>query len=325
MTRRRAPALPLAGLALLAAPLAAQTGAVTIPTRYAEDRWVVRPVTEAGDTLDLFTDSGGGFVFVVRERLPKGAPVTFDRRGDTGDSLWSAPWPAFRDGAGIPTPLHGPKGTVSTAPEAWFRKTIGGVTGARDGFLGNGWHAGRIWVYDYPARTLRLLPAGTPPAPLGGATVPLGFKDGEGPRFPRVRVAVDGDSLDLLLDTGASTRLTDSALAAVGDGRPASRGASFIARSVFDRWRARHPDWRVVARAESFGGADMIEVPEISVGGVAAGPVWFTARPDRNFHEWMSGMMDRRIEGALGGSGLRYYRVTVDYVNRRATFERPAR
>ena len=67
----------------------------------------------------------------------------------------------------------------------------------------------------------------------------------------------------------------------------------------------------------------MIEVPVITVAGLTAGPVWFTVRADKNFHEYMSQWMDRRIEGALGGSALRYYRVTVDYPNRRATFETP--
>ena len=65
----------------------------------------------------------------------------------------------------------------------------------RDGFLGNGWFADRVWLFDYPGRTLALLPDGTPSRALGGATVPLAFKSGDprGPqRFARLRVAVDG-------------------------------------------------------------------------------------------------------------------------------------
>jgi hypothetical protein len=46
-------------------------------------------------------------------------------------------------------------------------------------------------------------------------------------------------------------------------------------------------------------------------------------RPDRNFHEYMSQWTDRRIEGALGGSALRYFRVVVDYPNAIAIFDRP--
>jgi len=67
----------------------------------------------------------------------------------------------------------------------------------------------------------------------------------------------------------------------------------------------------------------MIEVPALTVAGFTVGPVWFTARPDRAFTEYMSQWMDRRVVGALGGSALQYFRVTVDYPNRRATFARP--
>jgi hypothetical protein len=51
------------------------------------------------------------------------------------------------------------------------------------------------------------------------------------------------------------------------------------------------------------------------------GPVWFTYRPDKSFHEYMSSMMDARVEGALGGSALRYFRVTVDFPHGRAVFQ----
>ena len=67
----------------------------------------------------------------------------------------------------------------------------------------------------------------------------------------------------------------------------------------------------------------MIEVPSISIGGHAVGPVWFTVRPDRNFHQFMSRWMDRRIEGAVGGSAFRYFRITLDYPNAVAEFEKP--
>lgn len=49
----------------------------------------------------------------------------------------------------------------------------------------------------------------------------------------------------------------------------------------------------------------------------------FTRRPDRNFQQYMSQWMDRPIVGALGGSALRYLRVTVDYPGAVAVFEKP--
>jgi hypothetical protein len=54
----------------------------------------------------------------------------------------------------------------------------------------------------------------------------------------------------------------------------------------------------------------------------SSGPVWFTRRPDPNFHQFMSQFMDRQVEGALGGSALKFFRVTVDYPRAVAVFER---
>ena len=299
---------------------------IAVPVRYDEHRWIVRPITAAGDTLDLYTDSGGGFLFIARERLGPDAVPTFAERTPAGDSMFTAAWPAFRTGQDIPPPMYVTSPRITTASVATFQRQAGAIP-ARDGFLGNGWFAGRVWVFDYPARRLLVRAADASPESLGGATIPLGFKNGPGggdaPWFPRIRVAVDGDSLDLLFDTGATTLLTDSARTVVGDGRPASRAASFITRTVFDGWRRRHSEWRVIASGEAGSGADMIEVPALTVAGFTVGPVWFTARPDRAFTEYMSQWMDRPVVGALGGSALHYFRVTVDYPNRRATFARP--
>jgi hypothetical protein len=71
------------------------------------------------------------------------------------------------------------------------------------------------------------------------------------------------------------------------------------------------------------GAAPIIEVPAITIAGFTVGPVWFTRRPDAAFHEYMSQWMDRRVEGALGGSALRWFRIVVDYPGARAAFELP--
>jgi hypothetical protein len=296
---------------------------VMVPARYDEGRWIVQPVTARGDTLDLYTDTGGGVLFIARERLAPDAVLTPAQRTPQGDSTFSTAWPSMPPGSAFPTPIGDPVPSVLTASNATFRKLAGNFP-ARDGFLGNAFFAHHIWVFDYPAQVLGLMPAGTPPVPLGGNTIPFAFKADAGqggePWFPRIRVEIDGDSLDLLFDTGASTELTDSAAAKIGDGRRRSRAASFITRSVADRWQKRHPDWRVVSRAEVGTNADMIEVPRVSVAGLTSGPVWFTVRPDQNFTTYMSKWMDQPIVGAFGGSGLRYFRVTADYPNQRATF-----
>ena len=102
------------------------------------------------------------------------------------------------------------------------------------------------------------------------------------------------------LDTGATTKLTESVQRALSDGRAAVRATRFIVATAFDKWHQRHPNWRVIEEAEEKTGVSMIEVPTVLVAGYSAGPL-FTRRPDKNFHEFMPQWMDRKVDGALGG------------------------
>jgi hypothetical protein len=196
-----------------------------------------------------------------------------------------------------------------------------------DGMLGQEWFAGRVWAFDYPQHRLLLHSSNEVMKKAGDRhRIALGFKtDESGTRllnFPRVQVLIDGENLDLLFDTGATTTLSDSALSVLKDNRSAERATSFITTTIFEKWRKRHPGWRMMARAEKETGEAMIEVPKITVAGHSVGPIWFTRRRDKNFHEFMSQFMDKRVEGALGGNALRYFRVTVDYPNAVAQFEK---
>jgi hypothetical protein len=107
------------------------------------------------------------------------------------------------------------------------------------------------------------------------------------------------------------------------EGASAGCATRFITTTVFDRWTQSHPDWPVVEAADTVVNQEpMIRVPEVEIAGHKVGPVWFTRRADRNFHEFMSSKMDTKVEGALGGSVFRYFRMTVDCPNALARFER---
>jgi hypothetical protein len=297
---------------------------VELPAIFQEHRIYLRPVTQGGDTLVFYTDTGGGLSrlyapVALRLNLPQ------QRVALGGDTVTVTDWPMWSAGAAIPPDdTSGPLGArVLVAP---FEGELAILQDAGDaGFLGRRWFAGRVWTFDYRAGRLLLRPPGNLPPHDPEQRVPLGFQtDATGLRtmhFPRIRVAVAGDSLDLLFDTGATMVLTDSALSIMGDGRPARRATSFISAAVFDGWRVDHPEWRVIERATSVG-ADLIELPEIEVASHRVGPVWFERRSAGTFEDWMSRMMDRQIVGALGGDALRFFRVTVDYPNAVAIFER---
>jgi hypothetical protein len=296
---------------------------IVLPAEFVADRIFVRPVMADGRPLRFYTDSGGASQFIY--------PRAVERLGFTvrtvewdGKKFTLTPIPAWRADARIPPPL-----AIHQNPE---QKTHYFVSDKPfdeegDGFLGQGWFGGRTWTFDYPAQKLLWRASGDLPAHAPTEEIPIHFPRAEDGlpwiHFGRITVQVDGEPIDFLFDTGATLTLTPEALATLGDGGPAIRATSFIAENVFERWRTRHPDWRVVVKAEKPTGFPIIEVPKVTIAGHEVGPVWFTFRPDKNLHEFMSSMMDAKVEGALGGSALRYFRVTADMAQGKAVFQRP--
>jgi len=192
--------------------------------------------------------------------------------------------------------------------------------------LGAPWFAGHVFTFDYAKRRLVLRPDGDVPSVAAEHRIAVGFqRDDTGAvavPYGRIQITVDGTVLDMLLDTGATVVLTEAARAALG-GAATHRATSFIIASVFERWHEAHPEWRVIEAADQTSeGEPMIEVPRVPIAGYEVGPVWFTRRPDSAFHEFMAQYMDKPSDGAFGGSGLRYLRVTVDWTRGVAAFER---
>jgi hypothetical protein len=291
-----------------------------LPTEYAGDRFFVRLKTEDGEELRLYTDSGGGTYLTADVVRRLGLP-TRTLKDDDGDDLVVTSAPAFAD--------HGIPDMSIRSDHPDVRGAVG-VVGSplwegADGQLGARWFDGRSWTFDY--RMQRLVLDDDSPDIDPAHVVPLGFqRDRAGAptsSFPSIEATVDGDTCAFLFDTGATLALHDDAYARLEDRAPQKRGTCFVVASMFDRWREQHPGWRVLERADSLVNDEpAIEVPLVTIAGHEVGPVWFTARRDRNFHEWMSQWTDRRIEGALGGSLFRYFTIHVDYPNARACFVR---
>jgi hypothetical protein len=300
---------------------------VTIPTRYLGDRFYAVPVTQNDVTLLLFTDSAGS-LSLQRETVEKLGLATEVLKGasDSGGDLTVVALPAFKPSASIPIPLgstHEGRLFVfprrqNTTPFQWL---------PRDGMLGQQWFAGRVWTFDYPGKSLLWRASNDLPAHDKTQEVQLAFKqNGSGKRannFARIPIEVDGETIDFLLDTGATNVLPEEVLKQIGDGGGAERATSFLVKSVYDKWHTKHPEWKVLENIKTLTGNAMIEVPSVTVGGYTVGPVWFTVQPDVGFQSVMGSLMDKRVSGALGGSALRYFRLTVDWPNAIAVFERP--
>jgi len=278
-----------------------------LPTRYGAGRFYAEPVTTGGIKLSLLTDTGGG-LFLTR-RAVEGCglqPIKLL-------SLNRARLPVFRPDSRIPEP---------TGAERWM--PVADAEG--DGMLGQRWFAGGVWVFDYPARKLILKGSGfAPDSEMAQHAVPLGFRKEWGLRtanHPRFEVVIAGEPVDSLFDTGATVWLTPEAQRVVNGFEAAERATSFVAATLFDRWRSEHPNWRFVEKGCQRTGASLIEVPEVEISGFKVGPVWFTRRSDATY-SWMSSFMDRRIAASMGGNFLQHFRVTLDYPNGIAYFQKP--
>jgi hypothetical protein len=303
----------LSALALAVAPVQAQT----LPTEFVHDQIWLTPRVE-GHELRFFTDTGGGWNAISKQTATELALASETVEADEGTATL-VDYPRFDAGHAIPVSQHFMQGRLMVVDPDKFLH--GG-----DGFLGGRWFADGIWDFDYPRQRLSRRETHVR-AKSADAAVTLGFQtNARGERsthFPSIAVEVDGETLDMLFDTGATATLTASSGPVFGLPAGTNIGTSFIEKEKFDRWRQRHPDWRVIEQADDKGGPlrRMIEVPAVVIAGHRVGPVWFAEQPPGAFQKYMASMMDRPTWGAIGGSALKYFRVVVDYPAAKAWFE----
>jgi hypothetical protein len=298
---------------------------ITIPTRYFGDRFYALPVTQNNVTLVLFTDSAGS-IFLNTDLVAKLGLATETVKNESGRELTLASLPSFKPNASIPLPLGSAyDGRLFVFPPRQYPAPF--VSEPRDGMLGQQWFAERVWTFDYPGKTLLWRAPNDLPAHDKAHEVQLWFKaNASGKRinnFARIQIEVDGEPVDFVLDTGATNILSDEVLKQIGDRQAAERATSFLVQSVYDKWHAKHPEWKVLENIKTLTGSSMIEAPQVKIGGFTVGPVWFTVQPDAGFQGVMGSLTDKRVSGALGGSALHYFRMTVDWPNALAVFERP--
>jgi len=194
----------------------------------------------------------------------------------------------------------------------------------RDGFVGAGWYADKVWKLDYV--TGKITYSSSSSENLKNA-IPLGFKTVAGKRIshqPRMSVEIDGKTHDMLFDTGATAWYSDEAKKRLGLKEYSFCSASFIRRSVFNELRKKHPHWKIIVSGDKFsGGSDLIEIPSVKVGKHSVGPVWFAARKDEIYNWYSQELMDQNIDGAIGGNVFRHFIVSIDYPKALVHFEKP--
>lgn len=288
------------------------------PADFIGNRIYLRVPLARGDTLRFFTDTGGGPLPVLTVGAAQALGLPIDSSGRS-ERFGRAPLPDLHPQTPIPAPAPD---SALVSLNRGLNRYLGG-----DGLLGRRWHAGHTWTFDYlreqlllhdPTEELTFDPRHT--AELTFETDSSGRRVGN---HPLIEAQIAGKTYSFLFDTGATTVLTDSALAVLGG--PRRRGTGFISAAVFDRWRRNHPEWTVLEDASAFGGnPPMIKVPEVTIAGHTVGPVWFERRPGENFQRKIQ-TAGHAISGALGGSLFQYFRITVDYPEARAYFSSSSR
>ncbi len=296
-----------------------------LPSRFDNgDRIFLRIPTANDDTIEVYTDTGGGFTAIFPSSIArleledKIAERKFDGRSNTliacSDIIPNEVYHPFitkRMSLLIKDPFY-------FVPDESLAYSIG--DSLTEGFFGQFFFLDRAWTFDYLEQKIILHSALNIDVSAPNAQK-IGLKKGSLGHVvnghPSFNIQVDGEVIPMLFDTGATFGLSEKAASEFqGEDKV---GGSFIAKSIFEKWKSKHPDWKIIEGGDIISSQgkdfafDMIEVPEVILGGISVGPVWFSMRNDEAWSEWMIKSMDRVVKGALGGSALKYVRVSIDY------------
>jgi len=307
-----------------------------IPSLFIDhERFYIKLPSKKGDTLLAFGDSGGGISMITSQAIDS---LGLQNSVHTGlmKAVMLLKYISFSDvapamGFLAPQPLRKfalrhPFNRVSAPfllipPDDEELKEAAKLMHF-DLFLGQNFFMGHSWTFDYPGA---IVWTNTPLTTSTPGVQRIGFKkNAAGEKMfghPSLVIEVDGEMIEVLFDTGASIIVSDSGRTEMGIA-PTTKtiGGSFIAASVFDKWRSLHPDWKCYPHADNH--EDIIEVPEVKIGTETVGPVKFARRPDEVWSEGMIASMDQVVKGAIGGSAFKYLKVTIDYNTELIRFSR---
>jgi hypothetical protein len=303
---------------------------IYLPAKLIEGRFFLKIPSIKGDTILGFCDTGGGYTAINNSTVKKlGLESKVKVLNIDGDTIKYIPAKEIFNDNDIPYPqipnyfkthIDIPffEAPDDTKEDIFFAKFV-----SDEIFLGQFFFITHAWTFNYKTGKMFINTPISKDVADENIQV-LGFKKDMlgNKRFghPSMKLEIDGKVIDFLFDTGATFILSDSGQTKLGVDAKATAG-SFIVKSLFDQWHLQHPDWRIIEKGE-FTGADLIEVPKVKVGNLTAGPVWFAKRPDEAWSRGMIGTMDKVVKGAIGGSFLKYFKVTIDYNSELIKFEK---
>jgi hypothetical protein len=295
------------------------SGDKVIPTVFESGHFYAVPELANGKRMRLLLDTGGGTppTIWINQAQADDVGIKADHACNEDGETYTAAHLDFARGEALPDLSRFCRGVIVLPNQN---------NHVSDGQIVPAYFMGGVWTFDYPKQQVVLHGKGWSPSNDAHRT-PLGFKPLPGGLFagwPRILIRVDGESLSMLLDTGATSKPTPQALKE--DPMSTTDGVgvgSYIDASTLARWRTKHPDWKVIEQGDALIPAysRMIRVPELDIAGWKVGPVWFIERPDRAFHSMMASLMDKPPEGAVGANVFEHFRMTIDYEHRNGWFQ----
>lgn len=300
-----------------------------LPSKFINgERFYLKLVTVTGDTILGFCDTGGGITALLPTTVEKLNLQSKVKEMIIDDSKMG--YILFSDvikDKKIPPisimPMSGIKASYFAVPDKKFMESEGQFFikfVPQDAFLGQFFFLDKAWTIDYLKKEV-WVNTSIKKNSKSADIQQLGFKkDKEGKKLyghPSMKIIVDGDTLDVLLDTGATFILSTNGKSKLNVTDNAI-GGSFIAKSVFEKWHQNHPEWKIIEKGD--GKSDIIEVPKIKIGKNQIGPVLFSVRPDEAWSKQMISTMDKVVKGAIGGSAFKYLKIKIDYNNELAEF-----
>lgn len=311
---------------------------ILIPTKFIRgERFYIRVPLKNGDTLNAFGDTGGGLSMILPSTLKSKKLESISKTGIL-KGIMPMNYILFKDltdnhSFPAPTPLQSvvirhpfsrvnePYLIIPPNDEeiSFMEKSMPEM----EAFLGQDYFMNSSWTIDYPNKQILVN------TPLSESTVNqtnvqrIGLKKNSKNKsiygHASMKIEVDGESIDVLFDTGATIVLSENGKKELNIDLK-TIGASFIATSIFKKWREKHPNWKYYPKADM--SKDIIEVPKIKISDIEVGPVLFSQRPDENWSKGMIHSMDKVVKGAIGGSALKYLKVTIDYNSELIKFEK---
>lgn len=310
----------------------------TVPSQFIDSaRFYIKIPIINGDTILAFGDTGGGNSMIFSSTIDKKSLRSNLKTGII-KGIMPVKYISFRDLVSndnfpVPYPMRNLniRRPFTRVVEPYLVippmdneiKLITGSMSEMDAFFGQNFFMGKAWTIDYINQSILM---NTPLAESDTSNPnvqKIGFKKNNNHEnifgHPSMFIELDGEIIYVLFDTGASIFLSEEGKKELNT-KEKSMAGSFIAASIFDKWRREHPEWKYFPKADL--DQDLIEVPLIKIGNNSVGPVLFAKRPDENWSEGMIHSMDKVVKGAIGGSGLKYLKVTIDYNSELIKFEK---